>query len=217
MRPTNDSPRHAAITFDSSRCTPRSRPLAISASSANSARRYVDGGGAQLATNDSRVRALQNWLSYAALTTIRDLRQQLAELVAEIGFDEDDEHTVPPADEHQHAANDVHFAAELAELFRDSGTTLSPEVTSSVPNVAAVRRMKVLYAAICAGMYPNVVQVEHPERKYHQVLGSGTVPLPTDPRSLRFWDGTNFSGSFASRTSHSTRSSQATSHSLTHS
>jgi hypothetical protein len=140
-------------------------------------------------------------VSYATLTSIRDIRKQLAELIQDIGFDEnlyssnDDD---LEQEEQQQAKQDVHFASELSQLFADSSTVLSTDSASSIPNVAAVRRMKVLYAAICAGLYPNVVQIEHPETKYHQVL-AGSVALPTDPRALRFWDGSNFAGSFKSR------------------
>ncbi|PSN50364.1 putative ATP-dependent RNA helicase DHX57 [Blattella germanica] len=103
---------------------------------------------------------MENFLSWRTLTTLGDIKWQLLELLASIGF----------------------VAINIGR--RQSGTDNVLKITGSEMNVNGENN-RVLAAILCAALYPNVVKVLTPEKLYAPSVG-GAVPKELRADELKF-------------------------------
>jgi ATP-dependent RNA helicase DHX57 len=105
----------------------------------------------------------KNYLSDQAMESIDAGRRQLIDILIDMGF-------VPPS-YHHHKNN--------------SGGDKSPSSTSHVDSYSS--NYRVVKAALCSGLYPQLLRVEAPTAKYQKTLG-GAFETDTDPSKMKFFD-----------------------------
>lgn len=93
-------------------------------------------------------------------------RAQYAEILADLGFiDSDYIRTISTSND-----ND------------STGATATANKVDEMSNSA-----RVVKAAICAGLYPNLLRVQHPKPKFQKTL-TGTFETQNNPATLKFFD-----------------------------
>jgi ATP-dependent RNA helicase DHX57 len=102
----------------------------------------------------------ENSLSWQRLVTLADIKREFLELLASIGF----------------------IPVEIGRI--NGGNDNILDVTGPELNVNG-NNTKLLIAIICAALYPNVVKVETPEKRYAH-SGMGTFPIEFRPHDLTF-------------------------------
>ncbi|ELR25721.1 helicase conserved Cterminal domain containing protein [Acanthamoeba castellanii str. Neff] len=101
---------------------------------------------------------------------IADLKRQYAELLSEIGFLDQ-----------RVSTRLMNKQAKLA----GRGSDGVKEATGARLNINA-KNTRVIKAALCCGLYPNVVRISSPETRYVQVI-PGSIAQPHNARDLKFY------------------------------
>ena len=128
------------------------------------AARAYDGWIAACAAGRSAERAYieANSLSWQALDGVRAAREDYAAVLAELGF-------VPRA---------------YVDAVRGRGSPAAEAARATADAHAGSAR--VVKAALCAGLYPNVLRVAHPESRFAPTAG-GTVVKDAAPAAVKFF------------------------------
>lgn len=100
----------------------------------------------------------KNYLSDQAMDSIDAGRRQLIDILIDMGF-------VPPSYHHHSSIGD--------------------KSSSHIDNYSS--NYRVVKAALCAGLYPQLLRVEAPTAKYQKTLG-GAFEIDTDPSKMKFFD-----------------------------
>ncbi|KAL1506304.1 hypothetical protein ABEB36_005693 [Hypothenemus hampei] len=106
--------------------------------------------------------AKENYLSYKTLLTIADIKYQFLELLVDIGF-------VP---------------INLCGNRRKTGQDIVPDVTGPEFNNNG-ENLRLLASVLCAALYPNVVKILTPSKKYIQ-SAVGAVPKENEAKDIKF-------------------------------
>ncbi len=109
-------------------------------------------------------------MSRPTLQAIADLKRQYAELLSEIGFLDQ-----------RVSTRLMNKQAKLA----GRGSDGVKEATGARLNINA-KNTRVIKAALCCGLYPNVVRISSPETRYVQVI-PGSIAQPHNARDLKFY------------------------------
>ncbi|KAM6460944.1 putative ATP-dependent RNA helicase DHX57 isoform 2-T2 [Liasis olivaceus] len=108
----------------------------------------------------------QNFLSENVLQEMARLKRQFTELLSDIGF-----------------VKEGLRARDIEQRFSQGGDGIL-EATGEEANANA-ENVKLISAMLCAAMYPNVVQIKVPERKY-QKTSKGAAKMNPKPQALLF-------------------------------
>ena len=133
----------------------------------------------------------RNYVSDQAMEGIHAGRKQYAEILADLGFVSADY----PSDCTQHGYNPGTAAPTIGGARGDSGSA----TTASAPSAIIARHTapggvdqfaghaRIVKAVLAAGLYPQLLRVEHPAVKYQKVLG-GAVETAGEAHKVRFFD-----------------------------
>jgi ATP-dependent RNA helicase DHX57 len=117
-----------------------------------------------------RAAVTQKFLSRPALQAIADLKRQYAELLSEIGFLDQ-----------RVSTRLMNKQAKIA----GRGSDGVKEATGARLNRNS-KNTRVIKAALCCGLYPNVVRISSPETRYIHVI-PGSLAQPHNARDLKFY------------------------------
>jgi len=115
----------------------------------------------------------QKFLSRPTLQSIADLKRQYAELLSDIGFLDEPVSTRKMKRLGKLGSDGVREAIG-ARLNANSGNT------------------RIIKAALCCGIYPNIVRISLPQTKYVQIV-PGSLAQPHEAKNIKFYtreDGT---------------------------
>lgn len=122
----------------------------------------------------------ENFVSRMTVSTAFDLCKQFVESLRSAGFIQRSSKNASKCtvcDPRHHARSNScrHLATNLTSVFG-----LAEHHDRNASNVS------VITAIICAGLYPNVLRVQHPETRFAQV-STGALPKTHNPKSIRFF------------------------------
>jgi hypothetical protein len=117
-----------------------------------------------------RAFAERHGMSHETLRAIAELRTDFASVLADLGFIQNRRHDL-------HASGSEYDEGESRKVnFNETAARYN----------ACKDEANVIRAALVAGLYPNVVKIVCPERRYSETL-SGAVPLDFKPQDIRLY------------------------------